>query len=103
MAALVLLTSAAALGCLSFGALLAWRQDAPAWDRVTATVGLTAFLSAVGLMLEQRGIVAVALLLLLTWLVNDAAKRLDLAERSIQRCAWLSIGMLFLYISAASP
>ena len=103
MAALVLLTASAALGCLSFGELLAWRQDAPARDKVAATVGVTAFLSALGFMLERKGVAAVALLLLLTWLIHDTARRLDLAESSIRACAWIGMGLFFLYIATAFP
>lgn len=96
--ALALLTLVAALSCLSLVDLRARQATLTAWRRVTATVGVTAFLSAVGLVLQRNGIVAGSLLLLLSSLVYDTAERLRLARRSITLCAWLGLAALFVFI-----
>ena len=62
---------------------------------------MTAFLSAVGFVLERSGIVAAALLLLLTGLVYDTAERLGPSRRSLAVCKWLSLALLFVYIGLA--
>jgi hypothetical protein len=61
IADITLLTVPAVLGCFSFVELFTGKQNVTTWEQVAATAGVTAFLSAVGFVLE-RGWMAAALL-----------------------------------------
>lgn len=98
---LALLIAAAALSCLSFAALVAHKQTKNIWEKATTTVGVTAFLSAVGLVLERNGIAAAALLLLFSWLVYDTSERQGLSRQLHIPLAWLSMTLLFVFIASA--
>jgi hypothetical protein len=98
IAASALLTTAATLGCFRFVGLFVGRGTATAREHVTATVAATAFLSAVGFLLARSGIAGAALLLLLTGLTYDTARRHELPEPAGAVCTWLSLALLLAYI-----
>ncbi|MGH1574061.1 hypothetical protein ACRAWG_29750 [Methylobacterium sp. P31] len=98
IAASALLTAAAMLGAFRFVGLLVGQRIATAWEHVTATVGVTAFVSAVGFLLARSGIVGAALLLLLTGIAYDTARRHELPDPAGAVCAWLSLALLLVYI-----
>ncbi len=93
-----LLTAAAVLGCVRFVGLLGGKLSSTARDQVATTVGVTAFLTAAGRMLERGGLTAAALLLLLTWLIYDTMRRHAPSEGNFAACAWLSLALLLAYV-----
>lgn len=93
------LTVAAVLGCVRFVGLFGGKPKATTtWDQINTSVGVTAFLTAAGRMLERGGLAAAALLLLLAWLVHDIARRHAPSERTLATCAWLSLALLIAYV-----
>lgn len=96
--ATALITAAALLGCFHFMRLFAGEQNESTWEQVTTTAGVTSFLWAIGISLERSGIVAAALLLLLTWLANDTAVRHNTPKCLLAICAWLSAVLLLAYV-----
>ena len=96
--ATALLTVAAVLGCVRFVEMFADRRNVTTWEQVTTTVGVTAFLTAAGRMLERGGIAAAALLVLLAWLVHDTVRRHAPSKRTLAACTWLSMALLLAYI-----
>ncbi|WP_336492585.1 hypothetical protein [Methylobacterium nigriterrae] len=97
--ATALLTVAAVLGCVRFVEMFADRRNGTTWEQVATTVGVTTFVTATGLMLERGGVVAAALLLLLTWLVYDTVRRHAPSKRILAACTWLSMASLLVYIA----
>lgn len=93
-----LLTAAAVLGCVRFVGLLGGRLSSVTRDQVATTVGVTAFLTAAGRMLERGGVAAAALLLLLVWLIYDTMRRHAPSERNLAVCSWLSLALLLAYV-----
>lgn len=93
-----LLTAAVVLGCVRFVGLFGGKANSSARGQVATTVGVTAFLTAAGRMLESGGLAAAALLLLLAWLIHDTMRRHDLSERTLGACAWLSLTLLLAYV-----
>jgi hypothetical protein len=88
------LTAAASLGCVPFVMMFTDWQRVSAWEQVTNTVGVVAFLTAAGQMLVRGGLAAAVLLVLLTWLVHDTVRRHALSRRAFAACAWVSLAFL---------
>jgi hypothetical protein len=93
-----LLMAAAVLGCVRFVGLFGGKLSSATRDQVATTVGVTAFLTAAGRMLERGGLAAAALLLLLAWLIFDTTRRHALSEGNLAACAWLSLVFLLAYV-----
>lgn len=93
-----LLTAAAVLGCVRFVGLFGGKLSSAIRDQVATTVGVTAFLTAAGRMLERGGSAAAALLLLLVWLIHDTTRRHAPSDRTLVACAWLSLALLLAYV-----
>lgn len=93
-----LLTAAAVLGCVRFAGLFGGKASSTIRDQVATTVGVTAFLTAAGRMLERGGVAAAALLILLAWLIHNTMRHHALSERNLAACAWLSLTFLFAYV-----
>jgi hypothetical protein len=94
--------AASILGFFSFMATFARDRMADAWDKVSVTVGMTAFLSAITLVVQRSGVLAGLLLLLLSWLLYDLAARLNGLQLIGRFSPWVGIILLLTYIGTTS-
>lgn len=85
---------AASLGCVPFVLMFTDGRRVSAWEQVTTTVGVVAFLTAAGQVLARGRLAAAVLLVLLTWLVHDTVGRHALSRRAFAVCAWVSLALL---------
>jgi hypothetical protein len=98
----ILLMAASILGFFSSMATFARDRMADAWDKVSVTVGMTAFLSAITLVVQRSGMLAGLLLLLLSWLLYDLAARLNGLQLISRFSPWVGIILLLTYIGTTS-
>jgi hypothetical protein len=97
---LIILMAATILGFFSFMDVLERDWTGGIQDKVSMTVGTTAFLSAVAIVFERNGILIGLLLLLLSWLICDVVSRANGSAAVGKFSPWLSIFLLLTYIGA---
>jgi hypothetical protein len=100
-ALLIILMAATILGFFSFMDVLERDWTGGIKDKVSMTVGVTAFLSAVTIVFERNGILTGLLLLLLGWLICDVVKRLNGSATVSKYAPWISFFLLLTYIGAS--
>ena len=97
---LIILMAATILGFFSFMEVLERDWTGGIQDKVSMTVGVTAFLSAVTIVFERNGVLAGLLVLLLDWLICDVVNRFNGSAAVGKYAPWISIFLLLTYIGA---
>ena len=92
--------AATILGFFSFMDVLERDWTGGIQDKVSMTVGVTAFLSAITIVFQCSGILAALLLLLLAWLIHDVTNRMDGSALVGRVSPWIGILLLLTYIGA---
>lgn len=95
-----LLTTAAILGSFRFVTLFDGARQVSAGEQVTTTVGVTAFLIAVGFLLQRSGVIGALLIILLIHNIYHFSRTYILSDSTRFLCAWISIIIIFMYIQA---
>ena len=96
----MLLMAASILGFFSFMATVERDRMAGAWEKVSVTVGMTAFLSALTLVFQHKGILITLLLLLLSWLLYDLARCINKLLVFDRFAPWIGILLVLTYVGA---